>query len=507
MKRILALLLSFLFLFAMLAACNNGTEEPVDNTPAPPGGEESEDEGPPVFTPPDIEMPDIDESQFVYREKDGKRHIIIGTWWDVYYDSRHESIYDNPADSINVETATMELEKVREIEEKYNVYLEFRDLTWDGIIESILVSIMSGTPDCDIYMVDMQFGLSPILNNMAIALEDMDMNPEYKEDVLAAPGLNNVMRSLPIPGTDKTYLFNAAGVDVGMYVLGYNRDMVQAAGLEDPQDLWYAGEWTWDKFREQCIALTKPDEGIYGLSVPYGFHFLTPMLFSNETVIAGNVDTTIEDPKTVETLSFIYDLYVTDKCALPFDTSDYWAANNDEPFMAQKSGFNVTAAWINQEYIRGNDVMPFEIGIVPFPTGPSAESKDSIATINAFDGNWYFIPRYIKDAGEVFNVFYDWVNWYNYPENPEWKEYRDDTEWLFDQLISDENIDIYMEVIETIGRPLGFDMWASLGGGFSMLDLTGYNEGGAFIESSYTPASMAATYHPVFQDALDHYFG
>jgi len=491
MKRILALLLSITFLFVMLAACNSGGNEsggrPVTTTPSGPvtgdNGDGDEYDGPPVFTPPDYTLPDK-EADVIRYTADGRRHIIVGTFYDMYYDSTHTSIFDNP-NVVDPETAQMALDKVREVEAKYNVYIEFVNMTWDGIIENIPISIMSGIPDADVYLGDTQFVIPAVLNGMGIALEDMGIPSNH--DVFAGPGQNIVMESVQIPGQDRTYMFRPAGVNTGMYMLGYNREMMQTHGLEDPQDLWDKGEWTWDAFREYCRVLTDATQDIYGYS-GYWTNFLQSMLFSNDTVFAGGPVQTVDAPKTLEVLNFMHELYNVDKTARPWDSDD-WVINNSL-FAEGKSGFWIAAHWINEE--QGGLTATFDIGMVPFPVGPQGNAG-TMATTNV-SGNYYFIPRYIKDADEVFNIMYDLTNWFDGD-----LEYRDDLAWFKDRMISEENFDFYMKVA---GR-MGFDLLMDLGFAPSiplMLETT-------IGPAEYTPAQYAETYRQVFQDALDNYFG
>ena len=90
MKKLLALLLCVLFLFVMLAACGDKNGGENDRPPGTdgPGGDGEEEEGPPTFTPPDYDLPDK-EADVIRYTADGRRHIIIGTFYDMYYDSTH----------------------------------------------------------------------------------------------------------------------------------------------------------------------------------------------------------------------------------------------------------------------------------------------------------------------------------------------------------------------------------------------------------------------------------
>ena len=494
MKRIFALLLSFMFLLVMLAACKGGTDTPSDpqgpGTGNGGGGVVVEDEGPPTFVPPNYVLPEK-EADVIRFTADGKRHIIVGTFWDMYYDSTHDDIFANPSVA-NPETAQMALDRVRYVEEKYDVYIEFKNLTWEGMIESIPISIMSGIPDCDVYLGDTQFVIPAVLNFMATALEDMDIDPDFMADMNAAPGQNVVMEKIKVPGQEKTYMFREANMEVNMYMLGYNRDMIQAHGLTDPQDLYDSGEWTWDVFREYCRVLTDPTQDIYGYS-GYWTNFVQNLLFSNDTAFAAGPTQTVDDPKTLEVLDFVHQLYNVDKTARPWNGND-WPINNSL-FAEGKSGFWIASQWINDEQFLsplGNAPHPFDFGMVPFPVGPSGD-RDTMATSNT-TGNYYFVSRYIKDPGVVFNVMYDLANWYDGDT-----ELRDEgLDWFWDRMISETNTEFYLK---TVGR-FGFDMMESLGFNPSIPLMLESIDGPA----EYTPIQYAETYRQVYQDALDNYF-
>ena len=98
-----------------------------------------------------------------YEAKDlGGRTIKIGLWWDEYWDSNYQSLDDIEAAGgswTNEETMQMKLDAVRAVEEKWNCKIEWVNLGWDGIIDSINTSVTAGTPDCDIYLTDLQFGI------------------------------------------------------------------------------------------------------------------------------------------------------------------------------------------------------------------------------------------------------------------------------------------------------------------------------------------------------------
>ena len=103
---------------------------------------------------------------------EGKRNITIGLWWDKYYDSTQTALEDDPSYQGTV-SDQMRFDVVQKIEEKYGVTIEYVNLTYVGTQESINTSILAGTPDCDIYLVDTPIGVPAVLNGYALDMKDI----------------------------------------------------------------------------------------------------------------------------------------------------------------------------------------------------------------------------------------------------------------------------------------------------------------------------------------------
>jgi hypothetical protein len=410
---------------------------------------------------------------------DGRRIITIGTWYDRYYVSKHTNIHDNP-NVVVEETAVKRLEKIREIEAKYNIVLNYVNLTFEGIQESINVSIPSGVPDVDIYEADLQFGIPAVLRNYAVSLEEMDLG---ETDIFTS---QSVMKYLRLTGQNESFLFapsRSGGIDA--YVLAFNMDMIRKAGLPNPQDVYDSGEWTWNRWREYLLALTQDTTGdgninIYGYS-GYWTNLLTNLLLSNDTGIAQGLKETLSSPKTLETLKFIDDLYHRDKTARPWDRSN-WGINN-RLYAEGLSGFWIGADWIFYEQ---GYKLPFEVGVVPWPRGPQGSFRDNRHSLPM--GNWYFIPKGTENPRQIYDVIFDWTNWYNYD-----LALGVDDEWSRTVYMTERNYDY---AVMMAGKP-GFDLWENLGTGFSLLNM---------LVGEVTPEEIVDSYYQRFQDALDNYF-
>lgn len=404
------------------------------------------------------------------------RKIVIGTWYEIYYVSKHTDIYDNPTVT-DPFTAEMRLAKMREIEEKHNIELDFFNLTWSGIQESIITSIMAGSPDCDIYITDTQFGIPAALNGLAISLEEMNLQDT---DVFNE---QKVMRYLNL-GQEQSYLFNTSVLsEVRTYVLAFNMDMIKAKNLENPQDLWDRGEWTWDKWREYLKALTDLDNNIYGWS-GYWTNMLSHMLFANGTTIASGPKTTITSPATIQVLDFFFTIYNTDRTARPWEEGN-WEINNNM-YADGRSAFWIGADWLFGE--QGGAELPFEIGVVPWPTGPSGSNNRLHGGVG---GNWYMIPKGTDNPRQVYDVIYDWLNWFDYE-----RELAEDLEWSQNQYMTERNFGYALMMAQNTG----LDLWNDIGLGddFSMIDI---------MNGEKTAAQYAAEVELLIQDALNGFFG
>lgn len=415
------------------------------------------------------------------------RTIRIGTWWDQYYDSTHTDIYENPQMN-NVEQAEAMLANVAEVEEKYNVRIEFVNLTYAGVQESINTSILAGKPDCDIYQVELSFGIPAALGGFAVNLADI--LPADSDILTTQQNMKPISTGL---NDGSVYLFDIVTGEsavINTYMLAYNVDLINAANLEDPRELWRNGEWTWDKWREYMIALTQdtnadnvPDT--YGYGSRWDFTVMQ-LLMSNGATIAAGPTETLSSPATGEVLDFVYQMYNVDRVAVPWDSENF-----DQNMLSYQDGnvaFWSTAAWISAENGYNDAALDFEIRWVPYPVGPSGNEATNARRL-ASSGNAFMIPTGVENPELVYNVFYDYKNWYH-----DDLDFRDgDMTWWEDCAMTEENY----EIMEYMGASDGFDLWNALG-----LDW----DWSALLNGEMTAAQFQETWRQPVQTALDTFF-
>ena len=477
-KKLLALGLS-VAMIAGLTACGGGSGD--GSTPASTSGTDSAatDDG----GASDSSSDSSSDSATLYNEGE-TRTIKIGTWYDHYYDSTNTDIHDDPSVADEA-LAQAHFDVVKEVEEKYNVRLEFVNLTWDGIQESINTSILAGTPDCDIYEVDLSFGISAALNGFATNLEDiLPADADIFNDQM-------VFSQVDTGSSDGVFLFQGNSAEMVLantYMLAYNKQMLEDAGLEDPNALYERGEWTWDKWREYLLALTQDTDGdgvtdVYGFGSRWDF-LVYNLLMSNGTGIAMSETENMSSPEVAEVLDFIYNMYNVDHVGNPWNSEDF--NYNQNCYMDGRVAFWIDAAWISSA---NNDAgLGFDVVWCPWPIGPSGDEATNKFK-NVSSGNAWMIPAGVDNPALVYNAFYDWQNWYHGDT-----DLRDgDLTWWEDCAITEENY----AVMEYMGQRGAFDLWNNLGleWDWSLL-----------LNGEMTAAQFAETWKQSVQDALDGFY-
>ena len=479
-KKLIAVFLALVLIFSLAGCSNSNSTKTSDKTTSTTTDNNSTTKTEAKQDERDVRYPAFDF---------GGRTIKVGLWWDYYYDSDNTSINDDPNLS-NAKTAQMRLDNVRRIEKKYNVKIKFENLTWDGIIKSINTSIPAGTPECDIYLTDLQFGIPAVAHGLA---QDLSKIAPKNSDLFTD---NKIVRPLKVNGG--TYLFQEQGLQTSGIFLGYNATMIKELGLEDPQELYKNGQWTWDKFEEYCKKGTRDTNGDGAVDV-YGFggvftDLVNGLMMNNGGSIAATKTEGLSSKPTMETLDFINKLYNVDHSARPWNTQDW----NDN-LLAWSSGkvmFWTAQAWLLKQEAdkassNGGSGLPFDYKIVPYPVGPSGDGK----IYSPVQGNWYMIPVGVKDADKVYQVFEDFLDWYNGDTS-----LRDDPTWFESCFQNEDDVKLALDCDQN----QKLDIWSSLSS-------SGFDFGATIwqpiiVDKKSTVAQAVEAAKPVLQGALDKFW-
>ncbi len=427
------------------------------------------------------------------------RTITIGVWWDIYYDSNSENEESDPAYSGSV-SDIMRFENVAEVEEKYNVRFEYVNMTYEGVKESINTSILAGTPDCDVYLCELQFGVPAAINGLATDLKTV--LPE-DADVLST---QNILSYLDL-GDGKACLMKqvmAQNAVEATWPLAFNMSLLEDNNLEDPRELYARGEWTWDKFVEYLQVLTQDTDGDgvidqYGLD-GFSKDVVGQLMMSNGASIAAGTTETLSSAATGEALQFYSDLYNVYNVCAPYTFENPWDVQRFT-YRNGNIGFWPGAAWVastNADYDWDGSVgstLEFETAYVQWPVGPSGNAETNKGKLTA--GSFWFIPNGVEDPEFVYNVFEEITNWYNDDIS-----IRDDEEtmwWWYAVTAGDEEIQRQnFDMMFDIGSREQFDLWDGLNVEMNL---------DALIKGEMTAAQIQETYRQEYQAALDAYFG
>ena len=423
------------------------------------------------------------------------RHITIALWWDMYYDSDDESWESNPSAS-GKETDIMRFDVVKEIEETYNVTFEFVNATYAGVQDSLNISILAGEPDFDVYMVELGWGVPAVMNGLATDFRDVldpsDPLLSHEDVVMDYVNLTNgAVSLLSVKGAED---------QVGAtYPLAFNLQMIQEANLEDPRDLVERGEWTWDKFREYCQILTRDIDGD-GVTDVYGYggwmgDFFPYFFMSNGTYVCATETENLSSPEMGEVLSFLQDLFVTDKSAYPIPAENGWDVCR-WLYRDKKVAFTTTAAWnldSYKDYLEEPN-LDFDMVFVDYPIGPSGNPETNSKKLA--NSNYWLIPAGIEDPELVYRVLRAYQNWYH--EDTELRDDPDELEWWYTSTSNKLDLqDWNFEIMKSMGEHETVDFINVVINDLPLWDL---------LAGNITPSQMQEQNRQVVQDALDQIF-
>ncbi len=447
--------------------------------------------------------------------------VKIGTWWTQHYDSNDTQLEDSDDYNLAVADAASDDEQKRAegeynimvcqkkwdalkaLENRYQTKVLWDNLTYDGVKDSINTSILAGTPDCQIYLVDTSVGVPAQMAGLALDLTTVlpkDHDLFTTQSVISYLDLGDGKASIIYPVSGKRNV-------EGTYPLGFNLQMLQANNLEDPRDLYERGEWTWDKFNEYCKILTQDTDGD-GVIDQYGYSgfkcdTLGELMMSNGAYIAvpGSPEG-LSSAATGEALQEMYDLYNTFNVCAPYD--DEAAANATRMQYANGNvGFFPCAAWIQDEsndydwkngYV--NPKLDWDVCYVRWPIGPSGNQETNAGKNVTTSGEFYIIPAGVTNPEEVFNVLYDMWNWYD--GDVALRDDRATLNWWYGITSTKPELqEANYNVMFECGTQSVLDFWQSIGVGYEIIGL---------IDGTMTPAQFQETYKNEVQEGLDSYF-
>ena len=168
----------------------------------------------------------------------------------------------------------------------------------------------------------------------------------------------------------------------------YNRRVMSEYGYDDPADLYWNDEWTWDVFEDMCIDFSDPDEDRFALD---GYWYAGGISDSTGQQILqidenGKYYSNIDSPELERAWDLVYELCKND-CNYRDASGNRWALRNPSGlkdgkllfFIEAQNFFTAPVAEIENNY---GAISEGELMFAPLPRDPNG------------DGNYYLMSDF-----------------------------------------------------------------------------------------------------------------
>lgn len=344
-KKVMALLLAALMIVS-LAGCSSPEPEPTN----PPRVTVAPNENPTTAPGTPTDPAPVEEGDFL--DKAGlPKSLANPDITIVYWYSEQQYAYDTKK---NVHVYDPILEAIPYYEARYGGNVTVKYAAWGDMLETVIALQNTGeAPDLFEVYDETLYGviLSGVAQNLDPYTSDVDY--DYYKINKETFQWKGSYYAIPL----KPYAF---------YIM-FNRDMFELEGLDAPDVMYRNGEWTWDTFRTVCKRLTKTVDGEVA-QLAYGswedtilsFMYANGGSLLNIDTKTGKVTSNLGSVNTQNTLNYLLEV----KDSFVFGNDMYGWFDNGNLAMIRGKEFPVE--------------LPFEVGMVPFPTGDDYEGKNLV---------------------------------------------------------------------------------------------------------------------------------
>jgi hypothetical protein len=392
-KKILALLTVLALIIVMVAACGNDTAAP--DTPPPP-----EPDPAPAPEPAEPDEPDEpDEPEATGLDFGGREFVILS--WDQGYET-----FDPDPGLEDPEYEGQDWDNLQRIFEDFNGSVRYEIVAHEDIYEHFVRNMLAGNTPWDLVNIPRANLVSAIANDLIMSMENVvpadDPFWGNHGDWWTHPTSEVMGNHYGLGRADNLYPWS----------MSYNKNLINAAGLDDPGMLYDTGAWTWEVFLEQLRVLTTFDSA--GVPNQWGLSggpdkILRMMLASNDGAMVNTEDFSfgLDNPNSVRAFEFFTQVIVDEQLAKPFvDSWTDWGAYDEGDV-----GFWVNEQWFVWAF--GNLFWDEEIAIgsIPFPRGPD-NNRGYTHFSTGHEG--IHIPAGATDPLAIYHMFFEMGMAYRY---------------------------------------------------------------------------------------------
>ena len=244
-------------------------------------------------------------------------------------------------------------------EKKYGGEIQYYPTTWENLFNDLSTYVLGGE-GIDFFPGDDTANFPKgIVSGMFQPVDDyIDMNSAIWQNT------KDAMELLNFGGKHYEFITTVTAEAVVIY----NKATIEANGLDDPWDLYEAGEWNWDTFKQMLLDFVDEDSDQWGLD---GFWaekalFLSAGVPSVQSV-DGNLVCNINDATVEKAMNYQYDLY-TNGLVFP---REQFAWSEQPSFMGEgRQLFYICGAWTVQAAPEtwSTSIDPEDLGLAPVPS-------------------------------------------------------------------------------------------------------------------------------------------
>ena len=292
---------------------------------------------------------------------------------------------------------------------------------------------------------------------------------------------------------DDVYGFGNGQIQIS-FGLYYNADLVENLGVENPTDLYLAGEWNWTEFEtwatEVQTQLSAQGDDMYALGGILSYYAQNMIPLNGGSLInSQTARVAFAQKPALDTYDYLSNLYNKGL----FELSPAYDAGSPE-WMAGKVAMHPGELWFITSDIRWA-TLPFELGFVPFPvaddfTGEYISPVNAVALLVMASG---MTPEREELVFQVWNEIQLWKTE---------QELADDYELIlmtkFDEFTY---VEAYLEVYDKIY----FDLIAAMTVSYFSADSWNININTGIREG--TSRTVVDQIRPIYEAALDEYLG
>ena len=191
--------------------------------------------------------------------------------------------------------------------EKYGCSLDYIETTYFDAADDLAAAVVSGTPP-DVMTGGVNSTASFPMRAIQGTIQPIDPWISY-DDPLWAP-MKGLAEKFAIGGKHYQICIETTPANV----VPYNRRVIEEYGYDDPAELYYNDEWTWEKFYDMCVDFSEPDEDRFALD-GYAFEGMfvestgQQILMNDEN---GRYYSNLDSPEIERGQDYLYNLLKND---------------------------------------------------------------------------------------------------------------------------------------------------------------------------------------------------